>query len=108
MSCKIHISRHNDLDVVKITGEISGEDSGRISRKILTRTHQNTRAVVIDLRETTFLDSHGLGALIYIRKMLDDAGSNLVLLDPPQFVHTLMQGTNLDSVITIADSLDSI
>jgi anti-anti-sigma factor len=108
MSLNVRIRKQNSLPVIKITGDISGEDSVRLARKILSGGREKARAVVLDLSETTFIDSHGLGAIIYAWRMLEQSGSKLVLLDPPAFVHTLIQGTNLASVITVVESMDSI
>jgi anti-anti-sigma factor len=108
MSCKIKVRRRNNMPVIKIVGELSGEESGRISQKIISHGKNKSRAVVIDLSETTFIDSHGLGVLVYAWKTLEQRGNKLVFLNPPQFVQTLMRGTNLSSVITVVESLDSI
>lgn len=108
MSCKIKIKRHNDVPVIKIIGELAGGDSAGVSKKILAHGNVKTRKVVIDLSETTFIDSHGLGALVYAWKMLENGGKELVLLDPPSFFHTILGGTNLSSLIKVIDSLESL
>jgi anti-anti-sigma factor len=108
MSCKVKIHTVNSIPVVAIAGELSGEDSAMVTRKILKHEHEKARAVVVDLRQTTFVDSHGLGAIIYAWRMLEQNGVKLVLLDPPPFVHSLLEGTNLGAVLQIVDTLDGL
>jgi len=104
MRCKIKTRRLRDVPVLKIIGELAGENSQRVSRKILSLGALKTRSVAVDLSETTFIDSHGLGVLVYAWKMLENGGKELVLLDPPPFIHTILQGTNLATFIKVVES----
>ncbi len=108
MSCKVKIRHHNEVPVIQITGELSGSESARASKKIIDQCGVKTGTVVIDLRETTFIDSHGLGVLVYAWRRLEESGKNLVFLDPPSFVQNILEGTNLANVLTVIDSLESL
>ena len=58
-----------------------------------------TSKVVVDLGETTFLDSSGLGALIAGLKRCRQAGGDLRLARPTEQVTTVLSLTNLDRVL---------
>ena len=55
--------------------------------------------IVVDLTETTFVDSSGLGALIAGLKAARAAGGDLRISDVPEQVMTVLRLTNLDRVL---------
>jgi anti-sigma B factor antagonist len=57
------------------------------------------RILVVDLRETTFVDSSGLGALVSALKSSRQAGGDLRLVAPSEQVSMVLRLTNLDRVL---------
>ena len=57
--------------------------------------------VVIDLRDVRFVDSPGLGTLIYCARVLEATGSRLVLRAPQDHVRDLLHLVSLDMLLTI-------
>jgi anti-sigma B factor antagonist len=62
--------------------------------------------VVVDLAETTFIDSSGLGALIGCLKRARSEGGDLRIAGPSEQVRTVLSLTNLDRVLRPHDGLD--
>ena len=62
--------------------------------------------VAVDLREVSFLDSSGLGALIGAMKGARAAGGDLRLVGPTEQVQMVLKLTNLDRVLVTADSVE--
>ena len=108
MSCKTKTHSHNGIPVIAIIGDLAGSNAPRITKKILGCVDKNCNKVVADLRETTFIDSHGLGVLVYAWRRLEEEGHQLIFLDPPPFIQDIFDGTNLAQVLTIAESLESL
>ena len=52
--------------------------------------------VVVDLRQLTFMDSSGLGAIHAARRMAIEDGGNLVVCRPTPMVHRVLEITGLD------------
>jgi len=65
-----------------------------------------TTRIVVDLAETTFLDSSGLGALIAGLKSARQAGGDLRIARPTASVTTVFELTNLDRVLRPRDSVE--
>lgn len=63
--------------------------------------------IVVDLSETEFIDSSGLGALIAGLKIARKAGGDLCLAAPSKQVCTVLELSNLDRVLRTCDSVDS-
>ena len=58
-------------------------------------------SVVIDLRDVRFVDSPGLGTLIYCGRALEETGAELVLRGPRGPVRELFDLVSLESLVTI-------
>jgi len=66
-----------------------------------------TTRIVVDMAETTFLDSSGLGALIGGLKAARQAGGDLRIARPTEAVRTVFTLTNLDKVLRPRDDVES-
>ena len=63
----------------------------------------DTKRLVVDLRDTEFIDSTGLGVLVRALKRLRHNGGDLVLRTPRPNARKVLSLTSLDRVITIVD-----
>jgi anti-sigma B factor antagonist len=66
-----------------------------------------THRIVVDLAETTFMDSSGLGALIAGLKTARQAGGDLRIARPTPAVTTVFELTNLDKVLRPRESAEA-
>jgi anti-sigma B factor antagonist len=62
--------------------------------------------IVVDMAETTFLDSSGLGALIAGLKAARQAGGDLRIARPTPAVLSVFELTNLDKVLRPRESVE--
>jgi anti-sigma B factor antagonist len=108
MSCKIRLRRHGDTPLVELEGDVTVDDIAAVSKKIKSLQKGKALRVAIDLSETTFIDSHGLGVFVYFWKTFEEQKRELVFLNPPQFLRTMFEGTNLNDVFRIVDSLEDL
>ncbi len=69
-------------------------------RQALTEDY---RSVDIDLSETTFIDSCGLGALVALHKTVCSRGGKLRLLNPQPPVQQLLDLTRLNRIFEIVE-----
>jgi len=101
MSLKLRVRKKGDVPILDIDGEITGKDVGKVAARLDSLRKTNSKTVVVDLSRTLFIDSPGLGAFVYCRKVLQTENKEIVLLNPQGFVRTLLNGTNLDKVFRI-------
>jgi anti-sigma B factor antagonist len=81
--------------------------SARRLREILgDLVSRGSTRIVVDLAETTFLDSSGLGALIAGLKSARQAGGDLRIARPTPSVLTVFELTNLDRVLRPRESVE--
>ncbi len=99
-------TRPDGVGVVSPKGRLTMA-SARQMREILTDlVSQGTTRIVVDMQETSFLDSSGLGALIAGLKSARQAGGDLRIARPTTAVMTVFTLTNLDKVLRPRDSVD--
>jgi anti-sigma B factor antagonist len=95
--------------VIRPVGRLNMVAAPRL-RELVNNTVQDGRArIVVDLADTEFIDSSGLGALIAGLKAARTAGGDLRIARPPAQVTTVLELTNLHRVLrpygTVAEGL---
>ena len=88
--------------VVAVRGEIDVV-TAPILWESLAEVLPDTKRIVIDLRDTEFIDSTGLGVLIRALKRLRHHGGDLILRSPRPNARKILNVTCLDRVMTIVD-----
>jgi anti-sigma B factor antagonist len=99
MNFRVDLDARPDLTVVRPVGEIDLETAPSFKSALVEAIEAGAPLVIVDGSETTFLDSTGLGALVFAHKRLVSAGGWLVVanLRPPVARAILLTG--LDAVI---------
>jgi anti-sigma B factor antagonist len=108
MGLKIKVKKHNDVPVIEIIGEAVGQDVVKITKKLESYLAGNDLIIVLDLTETTVVDSFGLGVFVFSWKQFSEQNRKLVFYNPQGYVRDLFEGTNLDKVLKIVESLDTL
>lgn len=88
--------------VVAVRGEIDLVTSPLLW-ECLVDIIPETNRLVVDLRDTEFIDSTGLGVLVRALKRLRHRGGDLVLRSPRPNARKVLSITALDRVITIVE-----
>jgi anti-sigma B factor antagonist len=92
--------------VVSVTGEIDLFTAPEFKARIASAIEGGARVVVVDLTDTTFIDSSSLGVLIGAHRRLEHAHGRLVVVCENRAILKTFQITGLDHVFTIAASID--
>jgi anti-sigma B factor antagonist len=95
-----------DVHVVEVAGEIDLFSAPELKQHLAAAVDGGAATVVVDLSDTTFLDSSSLGILISAHRRLEHQRGHLaVVCDNPSILKTF-QITGLDTVFLIAPSVD--
>ncbi len=107
MSFDCTIERQGDTITVAPEGDIDAANAPLL-REVLRQVLEtgDTGHVDVTMRDVTFLDSSGLGALIAGLKSARQAGGDLRIARPTTAVVTVFELTNLDKVLRPRDSVD--
>ena len=95
------------IGIVVPRGRLTMVSAPRLRELLDGLIAQGTVRIVVDLAETSFLDSSGLGALIAGLKSARQAGGDLRIARPTEPVSAVLKLTNLDKVLRPRDSVES-
>ncbi len=99
-------TRDDGVGVVVPQGRLNMVSARRLKELLSELVAGGTVRIVVDMAETTFLDSSGLGALIGGLKAARQAGGDLRIARPTPAVTTVFELTNLDRVLRARDDVD--
>ena len=93
--------------VVAVTGEIDLFTAPEFKQRVSAPIDAGRRHVIVDLTETTFIDSSSLGVLIGAhRRLTTDADRPLVVVAADRSVLKTLRITGLDGLFTVVGSLE--
>ena len=104
MSVKASVRRAGDVSIVDLSGRITlGEGSGLVRSTIKDLVTSGQKAILVNLKDVSYLDSAGLGELVGSYATVTNAGGVIKLLNPQTKVHDLLQITKLYTVFATFD-----
>lgn len=95
------------IGVVVPRGRLNMVAARQLRETLAGLVEGGTARIVVDLAETTFLDSSALGALVAGLKTARQAGGDLRIARPTESVMTVFRLTNLDKVLRARDDVES-
>ncbi|MGH9041821.1 MAG: STAS domain-containing protein [Acidimicrobiia bacterium] len=93
--------------VVSVHGEIDMATAPHLWEHLAGAIPGATHRLVVDLRDTPFIDSTGLAVFVRALKRVRHQGSEFVLRSPQANARKILRVTGLDRVMTITDSSDA-
>jgi anti-sigma B factor antagonist len=95
-----------DVIIVHCQGRIVYRDEAAALSRVVGEVLQQTSHVVLDLSGVSSMDSAGIGELALLQTWSQERNASLKCAGANWLVRTLLDLTNLDSVIEVHDSLD--
>jgi anti-sigma B factor antagonist len=92
--------------IVSLGGEVDLYTAPELKQELHRLVGAGATRLVIDMSETTFIDSTTLGVLLSVVKRVRPEGGTVVLVCPDRNVRRIFEITLLDRVFAIVDTLD--
>lgn len=108
MSAKFKIKKIKNGVIFKIVGRLVSEDATKFASKLESFRGKENFSVVIDMTELDYIDSHGLGVLVFAWKIYSDSNTKMLFYNPTGFVKEMFNGTKLDDMFEFIEDLDSL
>lgn len=99
--CSVCGSRQDGVPVVTVTGEVDIATAPLLRAELTTQLAQSPVVLVVDLREVTFFDSSGIGALLAAHRQAADLR---VVADRAPVLRTLHH-SGMESVFRVCSTL---
>src|ERR1700722_11262169 len=109
LKLKLSLETRNcgDVIIVHCQGRIVYRDEAAALSRVVGEVMQQTSNVVLDLTGVTSMDSAGIGELALLQTWAQEKNASLKCAGANSLVRTLLDLTNLDSVIEVHPSLDA-
>ena len=98
------ISDAGGVVLVEVDGELIVGNREEFKQTVLERVDGGDRKFVVDFRESSYIDSSGLGALVSLSRKIREAGGELRLAGLNEDLRTLFELTKLDTLFQISES----
>ena len=93
--------------VVAVTGEIDLFTAPEFKQRVSAPIDDGRSNIVVDLTQTTFIDSSSLGVLIGAHRRLKQRGGRLVVVCDGEAIIKTFRITGLDGVFTLVPSVEA-
>jgi len=111
VSLQLSTTRSGTFAVLSVAGDIDLETAAQLGDAALAATQQDSRHLVLDLGEVTFMDSSCLEVLFSIQRRTVLAGGSLSLVDVPRNVLRVLTVTGLQDAFptyaTVAEVVEA-
>ena len=92
----------SDTVVATVRGEIDGSNAGEVQRAVAEHVPTTARALVVDLTETSYIDSTGVEILFELARRLSSRRQALTVAVPPgSGVRRVLELCDIGSVGTL-------
>ena len=107
MTEQVTFERQGDIPVARLVGEVDIASAATIRDELLRALSNQDFGLVVDLQETTYLDSAGINILFELAERLDGRQQRLVAVMPDRtVVRRVVELVNLESVMGVSDSVE--
>ncbi|WP_328999494.1 STAS domain-containing protein [Kribbella sp. NBC_00709] len=97
----------NGIQVVRICGEVDLTNAIEVREAISRIASHDVPAILVDLTETTYLDSSGIAMLFKLAERLNERRQQLRLVVPPTSpLQAALNLTNLPQTIRVQPTVD--
>src|SRR3954452_7440443 len=96
----------DDTHVVTVRGEIDLFTAPDFKHHVAEAIEAGVSHVVVDLTQTTFIDSSSLGVLIGAHRRLKLRGGSLTIVTASETITKTFRITGLDGVFTLLSTID--
>ena len=93
------VERHGDTLVVGVRGQLIVANRQQLKECVLDELEKGERTFLIDLADTGYVDSAGLGALVSLRKKVRERGGDLRLANLNDDLKQLLRLTKVDTLL---------
>lgn len=101
------LQQQADAVVAHLGGTLGAADVAALERDMLAALTTRPGRVVVELSGLAMLGSAGIGALLKLRREVEDTGGAFVLAALPDAIHKILVHSGLNRIFTMAVDLDA-
>ncbi len=102
---EVNLKTEGETPCIEINGKVADAEVKKFQRKIDQLYKKKYDTIIVDLSNATFMDSHGLGTIVYYHTLMQKEKRKLILInrntDDSSYLNRLFSLTNLDKVLNL-------
>lgn len=104
---ELKIRKTGETYIIDVTGEMDLYNSYKLKELVMKMLEKNIKRFIINLDQVDYIDSSGIGALIYICSTLKKMNLRLAIANIRGSVKKVIELTRLTGYFPIAGTLDA-
>jgi anti-anti-sigma factor len=112
MSLKVSVEKLDESPMLRLEGRVIGVDDRKFGNKMEMLFQKEHPKIIVDVSNTEFIDSHGVGIIVYYHTLMKKNNRELIILNanpnPVSYMTRLFEMTNLNKVLTVVSKLDGL
>lgn len=104
---ELKIRKTGDTYIIDVNGEMDLYNSYKLKELVMKMLEKNIKQFIINLDQVDYIDSSGIGALIYICSTLKKMNLRLAIANIRGSVKKVIELTRLTGYFPIAETLDA-
>jgi anti-sigma B factor antagonist len=108
LNISVDRTESRDIGVLKPLGSINSSTVAKLDDSINELVHEGRTTIVLDMSETNFISSSGVGLLVGTVQTLREKNGDLVLMNLPKLVNDIFDVLNIKMHFRIIDGLDQL
>ena len=98
------VSMNPEVRVMQPSGRLDVTNVDQFRREVIDISASKPKFLLIDLKDISFMDSSGLGALVAALKTIRNSGGELALCSPTDQVQMLFDLTSMGTIFKVYSS----
>jgi anti-anti-sigma factor len=104
---RLSLESQGDIELARVAGEVDASNVDDLSERLLAGVSNRARALVIDLSETSYIDSSGISLIFDAAARLKNRRQQLRLVVPPRsFVGEVLAAVSMGESVAIDAEMD--
>ena len=95
------------VKVVRMNGKIISSNSLDLNERLKKHFQDGFYDTILDISELEYIDSKGMAMLLTLAKTIKQNGGTFLMTKPCQFVHELLELTNLDTYFDFVENIEA-
>ncbi|MBN1575713.1 MAG: STAS domain-containing protein [Chitinispirillaceae bacterium] len=104
-SLEVTVRGDQEAPLIELSGKVADAEVKKFQRKIDQLYKKKYATIFVDVSKANFMDSHGLGTIVYYHTLMQKEKRRLVIVntntDESSYLNRLFSLTNLDKVLNL-------
>ena len=105
---RLSFETDGDVELARVAGEVDASNVEDLTRQLLDAVSNDVRAVILDLTQTSYIDSSGISLIFDAAARMKNRRQQLrLVVQPKSFVGEVLAAVSMSDSVPIDDEVDA-